>query len=420
MKIGFLSLFVQIALFGFAMLFHVEKQKKFGLKFITFSIASILICYFIEQIYSNPWLFLLPFFLNVLLLRLCYKISLFQAFFFCVIGYGLQNLTFCVCSLIDKVFPFVPGDYSNFVNYIRSQWLNWLLYFVFVLVSYFLFARKMKLTLVFGVKNIAVDVFCIVVLCLVYFVNRIWDASDVKTDVLFRILMMVCIITAIWMVLGIAAQAELKKENKAIEELLHKEEKLYKLSKEAIENINRKCHDLKYTVEAIKAGGTFFDENIKEIEDTVKQYDGFIRTGNKDLDIVMAEKCLKCNEKNISLSCMMDGKQIDFMKASDVYSLFGNLLDNAIEYLEKADNDENKLVSVNLQARNKFVVLHVENWCRSELKFVDGLPVTSKDDKENHGWGARSVKHIVEQYGGTVVFLQGDDTFSVNITFPIK
>lgn len=419
-KIGFLSLFLQILLFGFAILFHVEKNKNFWLKFAICTLIGCGLSFSVEQLSSNPLLFIVPFALDVILFRACYKVNIFQALFFGVICYALQNLTYSVHALIGKVFPFVPIENAEVFNYIMARGRSWALYVIFAFVAYFLFARKMKLTLVFSVKNIKVDIFCAVVLCIVYFVNMQWNGDFGNTaDVLFRILMIICIATSIWTVLSFAQEVELQRQNQAIEQLLRREQSLYKLSKEAIDTINRKCHDLKHTVNAIKVGGVMPEDDIKEIEEALRQYDGFIRTGNKDLDIVIAEKYLRCMDNDILLSCIIDGKRLDFMSPGDVYSLFGNLLDNAIEYLETVDGTENRLISVNVQARNKFVTIRVENYCPNEIEMVDGLPVTIKQDKENHGYGALSVKHVVEKYGGTAVFTREGETFSVNIAIPV-
>lgn len=419
-KLGFLSLFVQIVLFDFAILFHVEKNKNFWLKLSLSAVANMGVCFLVEQFCSHPVLFILPFALNILLLKLCYKIDFFQAFFFSVIGYALQSLAYNLSAIVQLFFPFTPIEASDFVNYVRGQWVNWVIYAACVVASYFLFARKMKLTLVFNVKNIKLDIVCMGVVFVVYFVNMKWtNVSSIEANLLFRVIMILCITVSIWTVLGFASEAELARENAAIEQLLSREKSLQKISKSAIDTINRKCHDLKHTVGAIKAGGLVDNAEIEEIENALQTYDGFIKTGNADLDIVLAEKYLKCVDCNIALSCIIDGKQLDFMSAGDIYSLFGNLLDNAIEYLGKVDDTDNRLITVNVHARNKFVVIRVENYCDKQLLFEDGMPVTTNADKENHGWGTKSIVHIVEKYGGNTVFGQSDETFGVSIAIPV-
>ena len=66
----------------------------------------------------------------------------------------------------------------------------------------------------------------------------------------------------------------------------------YQLSKETIELINHKCHDLKHQVQAIRA---VKDEKEREtylekIEKSVQIYSAIVRTGNEILDTILTEK----------------------------------------------------------------------------------------------------------------------------------
>jgi sensor histidine kinase regulating citrate/malate metabolism len=51
---------------------------------------------------------------------------------------------------------------------------------------------------------------------------------------------------------------------------------------------------------------------------------------------------------------------------------------------------------------------------------VDGLPVTTKTDKENHGYGLKSIKNIVELNDGVLGFSVNDDVFEIKIIFPYR
>ena len=42
-----------------------------------------------------------------------------------------------------------------------------------------------------------------------------------------------------------------------------------------------------------------------------------------------------------------------------------------------------------------------------------------KENKQEHGYGVKSIRYIVEQYGGNMVIKQEEDLFSVNIMIPI-
>ena len=45
---------------------------------------------------------------------------------------------------------------------------------------------------------------------------------------------------------------------------------------------------------------------------------------------------------------------------------------------------------------------------------------TSKEDKKNHGFGAKNIKRVVREYGGEVSFNVVDDMFSVSVLIPIE
>lgn len=67
------------------------------------------------------------------------------------------------------------------------------------------------------------------------------------------------------------------------------------------------------------------------------------------------------------------------------------------------------------------VSTHVENPFAGEVTMRDGLPVTSKGDSANHGFGVRSMQLTVERYGGTLATLATlaeDGRFHVNAIIP--
>ncbi len=74
---------------------------------------------------------------------------------------------------------------------------------------------------------------------------------------------------------------------------------------------------------------------LKEITGAISIYDATYNTGCRPLDYVLREKSLLFNEYQVEFSCMAEGECIDFMTAADVYALFGNALDNALECVQE-------------------------------------------------------------------------------------
>ena len=58
-----------------------------------------------------------------------------------------------------------------------------------------------------------------------------------------------------------------------------------------------------------------------------------------------------------------------------------------------------------------------DNYYAGELSFKDGLPQTTKEDSNWHGFGLRSIKLIVQKYGGELTTYVEDDIFHLSILF---
>ncbi len=69
------------------------------------------------------------------------------------------------------------------------------------------------------------------------------------------------------------------------------------------------------------------------------------------------EKFMQCENKKIRLDCMIDGELLSFMKKSDVYSLFGNAIDNAIEAVDKINDEEKRCINIRLTKSHDIFLL---------------------------------------------------------------
>ena len=114
---------------------------------------------------------------------------------------------------------------------------------------------------------------------------------------------------------------------------------------------------------------------------------------------------------------MADGAKLDFMADGDLYCLFGNIIDNALEAVNAIDERERRVVNFVVKSKNDMLVVQTENYFAGELTFKDGLPQTTKGDKNYHGFGMRSIRTIVNKYGGALSAKAEDGVFYLNIIF---
>ncbi len=194
----------------------------------------------------------------------------------------------------------------------------------------------------------------------------------------------------------------------------------YEMSKESIDIINRKCHDLKHQVAALKHihDPERREEVINSLQSAVMIYDAALETGNEILDTVLTEKSLICTQHEIVLSCIADGQQLAFVDAVDLYSLVGNALDNAIEAVLLLPAGE-RFVRLRVQEKAGLVFLQIENPYVGTLETRDGLPVTRKADKDNHGFGLKSIRDIAEKYHGFLNIDMKGGIFVLRLSFPL-
>ena len=136
------------------------------------------------------------------------------------------------------------------------------------------------------------------------------------------------------------------------------------------------------------------------------------------LDILLIEKELYCVSHGIQLSCMIDGSKLGFMQNEDLYAMFGNALDNAITAVLKLENPQERVISLNMLAQDKIIMIQIQNYYCQTLEFSDGLPLTTNQDTDVHGYGMKSIRYTAEKYSGTVTVKAKDGVFCLKILLP--
>ena len=95
----------------------------------------------------------------------------------------------------------------------------------------------------------------------------------------------------------------------------------------------------------------------------------------------------------------------------------GNLLENAIEAAARTDR---KYLKVTMVFKRGVLRIGIENsYLPAEIE--NGEPqgrqhfLTTKKEKEQHGFGLKSVEKIVEAYNGTMEIITQKEVFCVNL-----
>ena len=213
-----------------------------------------------------------------------------------------------------------------------------------------------------------------------------------------------------------------RRELDAIKNILQNQYVQYRQSRESIDVINRKYHDLKHQIAVLRAEedparrAAFLDS----MEEEIQHYEAQNKTGNSVLDTVLTSKSLYCAKHQIKLTCVADGARLAFMDVMDICTLFGNALDNAIECELSIPDKEKRLIHLEVYAKKDFLVIRCENYCPTPPTFEHGLPVTTKSDREYHGYGLKSMRYTAQKYGGTMTVQAKEEWFQLTLLFPLS
>lgn len=411
-------------------LLGMERKKRFGLRlmlsFIGYYVASGLIYRLFVQIPGeNPIIYTL-YYISLFLLTMYFMWVCFQAppkeiLFAGVCGYATQHVGFAVSTIIREITGLHLSVVWDFIV------LRLLPYIFMALLVYFVFVRRYEGKRELRDKDIRMILLALVILFTVVFLSSLLNISLFQNNVAYlrnvfcKIYAILCSVLAIFIAFYLSRQNRLLREKEMMEEMLHSLREQQRMSKENIDIINIKCHDLKYRISKIARieDREHQQEYIEEVKKAVGIFDNIYQTGNDALDLVLTEKSLLCDKYNIRLSCMVDGSVLGFMDTTDVYVLFGNMLDNAIESVMKEEDEERRIISIRIAKRSQGLHIHVDNYCKEEISFEDGLPLTTKKDKEYHGFGVKSIKYLVDRYKGDLLMQVIKQRFQVDILFYI-
>jgi sensor histidine kinase regulating citrate/malate metabolism len=134
---------------------------------------------------------------------------------------------------------------------------------------------------------------------------------------------------------------------------------------------------------------------------------------------MLGAKIFQASKNQIRITCVADGKLLDFMHVTDICTIFGNALDNAIENAVLIEDPEKRMIHVTVSAQKSFVLINISNYFEGKIELKNNaLPKTTKHDKCNHGFGLKSIGYAVEKYNGTMSVSAENNWFELKILMP--
>jgi len=347
----------------------------------------------------------------------CFDISQKELVFLGTGAYAVQNLIFNLLQLLYYL-PLIGKVLAA-----QNIWLRGLPYLLVPVAVYLLFVRHFETTGELKEKDnrmlalAAITLFITVVVSLL--ARRTITAEEQR--LVCWLYGTLCCVLVLFLLMYFPKENRLYSDQKLLEQVIQVMGEQQKSTRESMEIINVKCHDIKHQLNALMEMDDKEQRRkcTEEIRQAVSIYEAVYHTGNTPLDFVLREKSLLCQEYQIKFSCLTDGKELGFLETLDIYALFGNILDNAIESVAKEPDAEKRIINLHVLRRAQMLHIHADNYCAEAIAFEDGLPVTTKKDKAYHGFGVRSIRHIAEKYGGELLLKKAEDRFVLDVLIPV-
>jgi len=223
---------------------------------------------------------------------------------------------------------------------------------------------------------------------------------------------------------GLSVSLELEHERKQLTELYAKEKDFYftqcQIMQESVEAVKSAKHDIKMHLFALKE---YMAENkaamayLNSLVDDISESDAYSNTGNLAVDSVINFKLKNAIDDNIKLNIKTALHRTINVEAVDIVTILGNLLDNALDAVAKADE---KRIDVAISYNKGVLIIQVDNTfdgivnylqCKGDTK----RNIITRKNGDNHGYGLKNIAKSVEKYNGHMEISHDRNVFTVEI-----
>lgn len=388
--------------------------------FIGFAYSWSLIPYInsVTSIIFSILFFFIAFFGLIGSLMACFKVNIQAAMFLGTAGYAMQHFTY---KLIQIVIGSIEKGIPSFVD---NNYGIYGIYASFVIISlpifYNMFGKKIHKNETLIIEDSRLLIISIILIICTVILNLIYESfvkvSNLTLFIVGCLFDMVCCFLTLFIEFEMLKSKEISEAYVQMKTIWESEKKQLEISKENMDYMKILAHDLKH--ELNESTLLISKDKVDELNRRIAAFGNSIKTGNDILDLVIAERTLIVQKENINLSIIADGSVLSNMKQSDCYSLFMNIMDNAIDAVKELPKDQRE-ISLAVRESMGMILIHEVNPFKGTLNFKNGLPQTTKGDSMYHGLGTKSIKGIVDSYSGDCeISIKDNNIYVLNILLP--
>lgn len=139
-----------------------------------------------------------------------------------------------------------------------------------------------------------------------------------------------------------------------------------------------------------------------------------IQTGNFLINVILTDLKRKYPTVNLSLNGLFPENVT--LSHTDICTIFSNALENAFYAANECTG--NKFVNIETKAAGLSLYVTITNSKSNKIKIKNGIPVTTKNDSHNHGFGITNIAFAVDKNNGSFDYKADEDVFTAEIVLP--
>lgn len=255
------------------------------------------------------------------------------------------------------------------------------------------------------------------------------SALPVATDRFRRTMLIVTIITCVTyciVCLLLIIISESRDSFKALslinQEVIESQQRYYTLVKEKQQEIRGIRHDM---INHLTCIDSLYKRNKrKDMEEYISKLiyntdarNDFFETGNDIVDAILNDVSSRYKKEDIEITLEGAFPPELYINPMDLCVVFANAVNNAVEAVLKIgiDQKEKRYININIRSNKEDLYIDIKNPVYDRVRLSGGNPVTTKQNKIEHGFGTKNMRQVVEKYQGSLQFHSEDHIFLVEI-----
>lgn len=151
------------------------------------------------------------------------------------------------------------------------------------------------------------------------------------------------------------------------------------------------------------------EEYFSETQEYIKIQNLYVSSGNSDIDSLLNYKLYQAETIGVKFETDITLPEQIEINSFDLNIVIGNLLDNAIDALNKTEDKKLEIIIkynkgvINIKIKNTFDGIVLNNL------------LTRKESKDNHGLGLLSIQNVLDKYNGLLKTQYDDKWFEASV-----